>query len=175
MLQLPNLPAIGCIRIVLDSWILQVATNASLSANQLLLDAQALNYTATSFASNISQASSNVDQLEDTVRDDTDSIAMVTDTANETISVAADLTTRLLVINVSIHVWLLLIVIIIVSLQYRYSFVYVRTTCMQAPGPNMQYSPNDCYTVLIYSHHWGTMLTKINVYNYRIAWNFLGA
>ena len=80
---------------------LQVATNASISASQLLSDAQSLNDTATSFASNISQASSNVDQLEDTVRNDTDSITMVTDTANETISVAAGLTARLLVINVS--------------------------------------------------------------------------
>ena len=45
-----------------------------------------------------------MDRLEEAVNEDTDAIAMVSDTANETISAAANLTSRLMAIRVSVQV-----------------------------------------------------------------------
>ncbi len=79
---------------------LQVASNVSVSAAQLLSEAVALNASATDLAQEVSQAERGVDELADTVLEDTGVIAMVADTANNTIAAAANLTARLLVIDV---------------------------------------------------------------------------
>ncbi len=80
----------------------QIASNVSESAAQLLSNAVALNESASGLAEEVSQADRGVNELAAIVQEDTETIAMVADTANDTIAAAANLTTRLLIINVSL-------------------------------------------------------------------------
>lgn len=81
-------------------FVLQLAAQVSQTAAGVLDNATSVNITANELANNVSLTREGVDRLEQTVREDKETIAMATDTANETIIAVNNITQRIIVVQV---------------------------------------------------------------------------
>lgn len=75
-----------------------------MTAKSILSQATVLNNSATLLESDATMASDDVKLLEQVLRDDTEAISMVSNTANETIITAANLSARLVIVKVSFRI-----------------------------------------------------------------------
>ena len=71
----------------------------------MLDNATSINSAAQELANNVSMVTDQVDQLEQTVREDKEAITTATDTAIESIAVATNLTEQIVTIQVKIKHW----------------------------------------------------------------------
>jgi methyl-accepting chemotaxis protein len=84
----------------ITSHAIQLADQVNQSASGALDNATSINSTAQELANDVSMATAEVDQLEQTVREDQEAITMATDTATESIAVANNLTEQITTIQV---------------------------------------------------------------------------
>ena len=80
---------------------MQLAIELNITATQILTDSSSLNSSSAELVDDVATATEEVEQLEQAVMDDTETIASATNAASQSIMLSADILRRVTVINVS--------------------------------------------------------------------------